>query len=276
MNQQLYYLYAIARPRQDQPIGAMPDVGIVPGTSVYSLRYRDLRAIVSRVPLELFDLPVLKAALEDTDWVHARVVTHQQVLLMLRTSYTLLPLKFCTLYRSEERIQELLADGYASLSQSLQRLVGATEWGVKLFYKPRVLTSWIEASAEALQPFREAVVGASTGASFFRQKKLALAAQQHVQQVVEQVAHTSHHTLSMHARQSVVHALQAPQTHGRRETMALNGAYLVDDQSLDRFQFAFVELAEQHEPQGFHYELTGPWPSYSFAALEELCPKVAN
>jgi hypothetical protein len=53
---------------------------------------------------------------------------------------------------------------------------------------------------------------------------------------------------------------------GAPETMVLNGTYLVEDARWAEFAAAARELASQ--PPGVRLELTGPWPPYSFTAVD--------
>lgn len=263
-----YYVYAIARPRGGRAIEALPAEGIAPQVPVSTVAHRDLLAVVSPVPLSEFGAAALKVRLEDTDWVRARIVAHQKVLAALLAGYTLIPFKFCTLYSTEDRVREVLAQHYDAVDRGLQRLEGATEWGVKLFYDQKTLAEWVASSAEGLQPLREATARAPQGAGYFLRKKLAQAAQNMAQGLAAACAQESHHTLAECSRQAVENPLQPCQVHGRPAAMSLNGAYLVDDDAEGCFRAALTELEARFAPRGFQYELTGPWAPYNFAALE--------
>jgi Gas vesicle synthesis protein GvpL/GvpF. len=49
--------------------------------------------------------------------------------------------------------------------------------------------------------------------------------------------------------------------------MLLNGTYLVGNDSIDEFAARVDSLAAEHPD--VRVELTGPWPAYSFAGVEE-------
>jgi hypothetical protein len=53
--------------------------------------------------------------------------------------------------------------------------------------------------------------------------------------------------------------------------MVLNGAYLVDAGHGARFADAVKALADRH--RAIRLELTGPWPPYSFAAVQDEEPE---
>jgi hypothetical protein len=49
--------------------------------------------------------------------------------------------------------------------------------------------------------------------------------------------------------------------------MLLNAAYLLDEPGVRPFKQALEHLARQH--RAIELQLTGPWPPYSFASLDE-------
>lgn len=263
-----YYVYAVARLRDGGEPGPLPAEGIAPQVPVYTLVYRDLLAVLSPVPLAEFGPSALEARLRDADWAQARVLAHQQVLATLLDGYTLVPFKFCTLYPSEAQVRETLVRHYEALDRALQRLVGATEWGVKLYCDRQALLEWVQESSKVLQPRREAIARASAGAGYFLRKKLEQAAQAEAERVMDVCVQESHQHLTERARQAVTNPVQSPAVHGRRAEMILNGAYLVDEASLEAFRTALMALGETYAAQGFQYELTGPWPPYNFATQE--------
>jgi hypothetical protein len=109
---------------------------------------------------------------------------------------------------------------------------------------------------------------ASAGAAYMLGKKLARAAEQATERALSLAVQGSHQRLAGHTRAAIMSAPQPPQLHGRPSDMALNGTYLVPAESLDAFRAELVGLEQSFGPRGFAYELTGPWPPYSFASIE--------
>lgn len=262
------YVYAVARPRDGCNPGPLPQVGILPDALVTTTTHRDMLAVISPVSLTEFGPEALKANLQNMDWAQARVLAHQGILAGLLNDYTLIPFKFCSIYTSRQRVQAMLAQHYQALDETLGRLTGATEWGVKVFCNRQSLVEWIAEHSEELHPKREAIALASAGAGYFLRKKLEMAAQNEAERVVDACVQASHSDLESHARQVVSNPVQSPAVHGRKAEMVLNGAYLVCDSHLETFQKALASLETTYASQGFAYELTGPWPPYNFAALQ--------
>lgn len=263
----VYYVYAVVRARAGEVAASLLMAGILPEAAVFTVACRDLLGVVSRVPLAEFGPEVLEAKLEDVGWVEARVVGHQATLAGLLDGYTLAPLRFCTLCRDEAQVQALLARHYGQFDELLQQLEGATEWGVKVYGSRQQLLKVVAENSPALEPLRQRTAAAAPGAAHFLRKQLEQAAEVEARRLVNACCERSHQRLAAGARQAVTNPVHPSQVHQREDEMFLNGAYLVDNAAEAQFRQTVDELAGQYTGQGFHYELTGPWPPYNFSAI---------
>src|SRR5205814_2826687 len=66
---------------------------------------------------------------------------------------------------------------------------------------------------------------------------------------------------------ALVRPAQSPRLTGQAGQMILNSAYLVDNDRAGGWPAAVSDLAGRH--RAVRVELTGPWPPYSFAAIDE-------
>jgi hypothetical protein len=232
---------------------------------VQEIAQGDLIALVSAVSLAEYDLKALESHLQDRSWLEFLAVSHQRVMTELLDSYTLLPLKLCTLYTDEGRARAAMADGAEQFRAALDRIEGAVEWGVKAYCDKEALAAWAAHSAPQLSQLASSVVAASPGARYMLEKRLQRAAQQASEDLRRSYAYTSHLQLAAHARAAEQNPPQPAQIHGRSDDMVLNGAYLVDEAGADAFAAMIEELRAQYGPCGFTFVLTGPWPAYSFS-----------
>jgi hypothetical protein len=225
-------------------------------------------AVVSPVPLAEFGPESLGANLQDLAWVRDRVLGHQQVLARLLHRHTLIPFKFGALFSSEDSVREMLDRHYQRFEETLARLDGATEWGVKIFCSRQDLAKRLRETGEGLETLRRAVSRAPEGAAYFLRKKLEQAAERGAEDVIDACVRESHGRLAGCARQAVTNPVQPPEVHLRGMEMILNGAYLVDDGNLKVFRAAMASLDEAYASLGMSFEITGPWPPFSFVAEE--------
>jgi hypothetical protein len=196
----------------------------------------DLAAIVREVPLSEYGEAALRRNLEDIAWLEEAARHHETVLDELLGATTVIPLRLCTIYRSEDAVREMLAAEHAALVEALERLAGRTEWGVKAFRAPAD-----ESAADT---------DASGGAYMERRRREAEARRR-----ADADVEAAFQRLAALSEEALANPLQRRELTGRDEEMILNGVFLVEDANEPAFRAVVEELG---------FELTGPWPPYNF------------
>lgn len=262
----MLYLYAIvAGPGIE---AELPEDGIMPGIAVETVVCGDLSCIVSEAPVEIFGEAALRLLLEQSAWTKERALAHERVVSGLAAANTLLPLKFCTLFSDRDSLIQTVERHHEALGQALAQIRGAREWGVKLFYDPARLRDWLDIEAKMDRGAElETQPATKAGAAFFIRKQNELRRQQEVLAAVRRCADESHRRLVDLARAAAATAPQPPALHGRKDEMALNGAYLVAEGGEEALRDCVRILTEAYEPSGFDFVLTGPWAPYNFTRL---------
>lgn len=257
----MLYLYAIVAGSRTSM--ELPERGVLPGIAVAMVACGELTCIVSEVPIEIFGEASLRLLLEQSAWTKELALAHEQVVAELAVAHTLLPLKFCTLFSDSDSLVRAVEGHQEALGQALARIHGAREWGVKLFYNPAKLRDWLDAE-QAVEP---ALAAQPAGAAFFARKQSEIRRQLEVEAAARQCGKDSHYRLADLAREAAVTAPQSPALHGRKDEMALNGAYLVNNGDETALRACVHDLMEAYAPRGFDFILTGPWAPYNFARL---------
>lgn len=263
-----YYVYAVASEDHGGSRDALPDQGIDPAHPVHAVPHEGLEAIVSKVSLQEFGQDELDAKLSDITWVAGKVRAHQGILEAVLASRCLIPMRLCTIYHTEARVREMLAEHHDHFVTSLRRLRGAREWGVKVCCDHRVLSQCVAEISGTVRELRAEVAERSAGLAYFAKKKLEESTAQEIERLSDQCAQTSHDRLSGHAAEAVVCPVQSAEITGRDDEMILNGAYLVRDEQRATFEAEIESLRDAHRDMGFSYEMTGPWPPYNFVTAE--------
>jgi len=261
-----YYVFGALRNDQNIP-GLLANVEAL-GYPVYGLPYQDIQAAVCQVPLSEFGEEPLKANLENPAWLEARVRGHQSALEALSISGPVIPMKFCTIYLSEERAREALESHYHDFVENLQFLAGKQEWGVKLYYQRERLAEQLVKTSPRLQKIQGEIAKKSEGVAYFARKKLETAVSEEVERASDKISQTWHEHLTACVEQSRITPIHSKETTGRTDEMALNGAYLVVVDQFERFQAGLTTLTDEYADFGFSYELSGPWPPYNFVSLK--------
>jgi hypothetical protein len=269
-----YYVYGVVGGDSSQPVEGLPEKGIDPVHPVYALqpsaishRLSAISAIVSRVSLQEFGQEELETNLDDIRWLEAKVRSHQGVLETVMANHTLVPMRFCTIYRSESRVQEMLGQHYDDFVEALAQLEGKQEWGVKAYCDGKTLAQRVGEVSDRVKELRAEVEQKSSGAAYFLKKKMDETIAEEVQRISDEYAQRSHDRLSRQAEEAVVNPLQNKEITGRKEEMILNGAYLVLEEQLPVFRAELENLEEEYDGLGFDYEMTGPWPPYNFVTI---------
>jgi hypothetical protein len=265
-DQSVVYVYGVARVPPSEAFAPLQLEGIVRDAPVQRLVRDNLVAFVSTVPTSQFGASELRSALADAEWLRGRIFAHEKILKELRSSYGVVPFRFCTIYRNAALLLNALARHRAELDQAIDRVGDASEWGVKLYYDPEALRCQVEVASKAIRQLRETLTGASPGAQFFLRKKYDRALDAEVAASIAVCVEHSRRCLDECARGAAEIQVQSPAEHGWSEAMVMNAAYLVDKGALGGFQRALAALRAEFAEPAFSYELTGPWPPYHFVS----------
>ena len=247
--------------------GGIHDIdGLTTGMPVRTVTVDDLAVAVSDVDADVFGPDALQQHLQDAEWAQARVLDHHRVLAALPAD-GLLPFKFCTLFTSVEAVAEAVQHRRDRILEAAARVADAREWGVKLYADGDALVRHTRSASAELRGIARRLAGASKGTAFFLRRKLQEMTVAAAEARAREGARHSHTVLEAAAREASVQPVQPRQVHGRGQEMLLNAAYLVPVDTADGFDARLAALQREYGPRGFTYELTGPWPPYTFASL---------
>ena len=138
----LLYLYGISASNPKVKIKG----SIHGAAAVETLENSGLTAWFSRVPETEFG-EKLASNMENLEWLADASVRHQRTVSQIAESVTLLPVRFGTVFKSEESLLEHIRAEKGKLASTLARIEGTEEWGVKLFLNPAPPASPIETSS---------------------------------------------------------------------------------------------------------------------------------
>ena len=233
-------------------------LGVDPEHKVFLLEGNELAAIVSRVSLDEFGEEPLRENLNDAGWLEEKARAHEHVLEVLLESTTVIPMRLCTIFSGEKQVREMLARERVALLDSLSRLQGKAEWGVKVFVTSdaleRAAAERAGAGPDELQP----------GAAYMARKRQEARAREGAQEIGDLWAQQIHERLAQEASEALLNPLQRREVSGHDGEMLLNGVYLIEDAEIDRFRELVEELQQDYREREVAIELTGPWPAYNF------------
>jgi gas vesicle protein GvpL/GvpF len=249
---ELRYVYAIC-----EPLGTELPAGLtgVAGDRPHMFPHLGLVAVISHVPERDFAEQPLRAHLEDLDWLAETARAHERVIeALMSASITPLPLRLATVFHDDTGVRVMMEEQAAHFRDTLDRLQGRIEWGVKVYAEP-------EPDAEAAQGDGPRGKPAS-GRDYLRQRRRTVMAREDTWQQAERFADRLHATLSAHAEGARLHPPQNPALASAPGQNVLNAAYLVPRPYAEEFMDV-LDRTKSRE-RGVRIELTGPWAAYSF------------
>ena len=230
--------------------------GVDPNGAVELVREGDLAAITGHVSLSEFGEDALESNLRDPRWLEAKVRAHDRVLGAAVGSATILPFRFGAIYRGEEQVRELLG-GRPDFADTLSRLRGAVEFGVKAFLDGDAIRARLE-SGRGVQD-----EPASTGRGYMQRRQLERDLDEEIRRLAAECVERSHAQLTASALDARLNPLHQHEWASDDGEIVLNGAYLVRTDEAGPFNRVVSELAEQYAG-AVDYRVTGPWPPYNF------------
>ncbi|WAL68918.1 GvpL/GvpF family gas vesicle protein [Amycolatopsis cynarae] len=250
------WLYAVTTELDPGVLTALTGVS---GERPRAVEGAGLTAVAGTVPLESFGEEALRRNLEDLDWLAAVARAHDAVVDAVVRARPAVPLRLATVYHDDDRVRAVLAEREGDFRRLLDLVSGRTEWGVKAFLDPSRLRE--------PEPAASGASGPGAGAAYLRRKRSQHLAKERAEQIAAEQARAIHEALAALSAEARTHRPQARQLAGNDLPMILNGAYLVDDSASSAFAEAVAAQDRAHE--AIQLRLTGPWPPYSFSALEE-------
>jgi hypothetical protein len=185
---------------------------------------------------------------------------HEEVLDELIGTTVVIPMRMCTVYRTEENVRAMLRREEPNLKAALELLEGKLEWGVKVMSGGgRAGAGGPGAgSASAAEDARTA----PSGTAYLARRRAQREDREEQDRVLADAAAEIHESLGARAHAALLNATQAGD--GASQGVVLNAVYLVDLEVTERFHREVDSLREQFEPLGLELIETGPWPPYNF------------
>jgi hypothetical protein len=233
------YVYCVVQssaPLRFGPLG----IGTEPA-EVRSVHYKELAAIVSDTPVEVFDA------------TRENVLAHERVNEAVMREHTVIPMSFGTVFKTREDIVELLRAAHDAFGDVLQKMKDKVEFGLKVLWDRDAVVREIEAEDEDVRRLKDEI-SSQRGSTYFARMQYGRAVEAALETRSERYASEIFEQL-----RPVSVASRANKPIGDR--MILNAAFLVAREREAAFDAKVKEIGA-HDKLTFKY--TGPWPPYNF------------
>ncbi len=239
------YVYCIIETKEHRSFGPIGIGGR--GDDVYTVHYDGLAAVVSNTPLQVYDP------------TRENVFAHETVNETVMREFTVLPMAFGVLFRTEEDIIELMRGTYDALRDVLAKMEGKVEFGLKVNWDRERVIAEIEEESEEIRNLKEQITSRSQGSTYFARMQLGRLIENALTEKADAYVHEVYAVL----RDTAV-ASRANKPIGDR--MIMNAAFLVERDGEQEFDAKVKEIAAKYEGK-LSFKYTGPWPPYNFVHI---------
>ncbi|MBW3563535.1 MAG: GvpL/GvpF family gas vesicle protein [Acidobacteria bacterium] len=239
------YVYGIIKAAENQSFGPIGIGGR--NDEVYTVHYKDFAAVVSKCPLQIYD-PTRENAL-----------AHEHVNEVVMKQYTVLPMSFGTVFRTEADIRTFMQGTYPALVDVLDKMEGKIEFGLKVNWDREAVLRQIEAENDDVGNLKQQIEAGTSGSAYFLKMQLGKIVESALQEKSEKYVQE----IYSHLRDSAV-ASRSNKPIGDR--MIMNAAFLVEREKTELFDQRVSEIAKKYE-DALSFLYTGPWPPYNFVNI---------
>lgn len=217
------------------------------GDQVYSVSHGDIAAVVSKTSVFIFD-PTRENAL-----------AHEHVIETVMKQYTVIPMSFGTVFRTDDDIREVLRSIYPSLKDVLKQMEGKVEFGLKVTWDRDQVIEELKQEHEEIHRFHQEITRKHLQSTYLARmqlgrmidKAMAERSAQYVREIYEGL------------RDACV-ASRDNKPIG--DKMILNAAFLIRRDREQEFDAAVNRVARKFGTR-LNFKYTGPWPPYNFVNI---------
>jgi len=225
-----------------------PLVGKIAGLEeapVYNIPYHEMGLIVSSLKEEI------KGITED------RVLIHERVVESLMGNYTVLPMRFITVFKNRDGALSLMRDHYIDFKNNILRLRNKVEYGIRVIWSGDLVREGIARKLE--EETEQLSISGNTPAKNYLKKKLK---EYRINTKFKEEAEENI-TLIDNLFQNL--AAEKKLEKLKSNDLLLSACYLVEKNRQSQFKETFEKLKNTHTH--LKYLFSGPWPPYNFIKL---------
>ena len=251
---------------------------------VYNIPYRNIGIVVSESPVrdktpkvsDGYPRQPVSNGVQDIAQEH--ILKHEEVVEKLMEDWTVLPMKFHTLFNQEKDVLSVMREYYSDFRENLDRLRNKKEFGVRVIWpgdikRNRIIDAYKKSNASAAMPNSSSVYPVrdtnlqtekgkvSNGVkSFVKEKFEEYKIDKEFEEEADKYIALIDNFFSRWACEKKIEKLKS-------ENLLLNAFYLVEKEKEGDFKEAFERARDICICGDLKYLFSGPWPPYNFISL---------
>lgn len=262
----VYYLYALTG-AENLTMQSIKTLKGLDDTNAEFMKVKNIVAVFGKLSGHDYSKDNVEVKVQDLTWLEQRVYEHYHVQQALTTGQcAIVPLKFCTLFKTKRKIQEFITEQYTLIENLLKRLQGNQEWCVKVFKNKQLLKNNLSRFDPNIGSRIQLLTSESNGRAFMLKKKLlqdieAASAKLVKSSVVKLVEDLK--KISLEWRQNETFAVPEE----KDEEMIVNYAFLLPQNNTGKLKRRVNEFNDKYSEAGLALRCSGPWLPYNFVAI---------
>ena len=245
LRQEGRYVYGIISAKDPVMFGKIGIGGM--GEMVYTVTHGDIAAVVSKTSVFIFD-PTRENAL-----------AHEHVIETVMKQYTVIPMSFGTIFRTDDDIREVLKSIYPSLKDVLKQMEGKVEFGLKVTWDRDQVIEELKRDHEEIHRFHQEITRKHLQSTYLARMQLGRMIEKAMSERSAQYVREIYEEL----RDACV-ASRDNKPIG--DKMILNAAFLIRRNREQEFDAAVNRVARKFGTR-LNFKYTGPWPPYNFVNI---------
>src|SRR6059058_4897124 len=229
------YVYCIIRYDRSREFG---EIGIGSASRVYTVNHKDLGAVVSDTPIVIYDP------------TRENVLAHEFVNETVMREFTLIPMSFGTVFRSEQDVQTLLKSTYQAFSDVLEKMQDKIEFGLKVLWDRDKVVATLEQENEEIRRLKDEISRHTSSSTYFARMQLGRLIDSALEEIGQRYVNDIHDQIK-----PVAVASRSNKPIGDR--MILNAAFLVDRAQEAAFDERVKETSRRYEDL-LSFKYSGP------------------
>lgn len=264
----LIYLYGLIPTNEGESATLTATKGFDGRGELYTVPIGRITAVVCDIDAEQHSEEQIKDLINNNmEWLQEKAFHHHETVKKLSEEFTVIPLKFCTIYKNEDSLKASIEENESKLFDTMESITGKEEWNLKIYSEDEQLKKNIAESHPMIEAKKAEINTLPKGKQFFEKKKIEKMVDSLVEEEKNRVSEKIHHSLLELTDKGAVKNAWSKDVTGRSENMTWNSVYLIPKEDVERF----LEKIQQHQTEmqdaGWQFEPTGPWPAYHFSNL---------
>ncbi len=239
------YIYCIIASGEAQSFGPIGIGGR--GDEVNTIIYDDIAAVVS-------NSPVISYAVS-----RENMLAHEKAIEEIMKKYTVLPVRFCTIAKDEDKVKKILEKEHDKFAELLKNIEGKKELGLKAIFKDDVIYKEIAEKYDDIKKLKKALASESPTKTYYLRVEVGRKVEAALQEEKDSYKEEILETLSPLAKDTKVN-----NTYG--ELMIISAAFLVENAREAEFDKSVQALADKYDDK-IKFKYVGTLPPFNFVNL---------